>query len=74
MADEFPPRVPCVGECAYNEECQPVMYDPTPCGGCCACARACHMEADVERAFIPETPEQAKYRKLWGTRQWERLN
>lgn len=63
---DFPPKVPCAtGDCAYADECQPTAYDPLPCGGCCSCARACHLEYDVERAYIPETPEEYKYRLIW---------
>lgn len=58
----FPPQVPCKGACAYEDECSPTLSDPYGCGTCCACVQACHMEYDIERAYIPETPEQFRFR------------
>jgi hypothetical protein len=61
MSGDFPPQVPCKGDCAYGDECTPGMDYPG-CGGCCSCARSCRLEWDVEHAYIPETAEQAQYR------------
>jgi hypothetical protein len=65
--DQFPPKVPCPGECAYGG-CGSTSYGYA-CGGCCYCLGGCHLQYDVERAYIPETKLQAEGRHLWAG--WE---
>lgn len=64
-AEEFPPKVPCPGECDYGACTGPGWSDPYGCGGCCRCMGGCRLEWEVEQALIPETPEQAHQRERW---------
>lgn len=62
--EPFPPKLPCPpGECVYGE-CggRPAPYG---CGGCCRCFNSCHLEWDVEQAYIPETREEYEQRVKW---------
>lgn len=68
---DFPPKVPCPGLCAYGAcgEGGRSFDAPYGCGGCCRCLGGCHLEWDVEQAMIPETQERAEWRVRWDALQ-----
>lgn len=67
QAEDFPPKVPCPGQCAYGACGEPggPSRDSYGCGGCCRCLGGCHLEWALEQAYIPETKEQAEWRRRW---------